>query len=330
MTGADLALAAVFVGLVLVLFVLALAEASMLRVRRSEVAVAAESGDRRAGRVVDLLDRLPEVMNAILFAVLLTQVTATTVAGVLASRWPGGAGATVATIAVTLVVFVYGEAIPKTLAVRNPLAVARRVAAPVRWVDAAGRPVVWLLVRFADLQLPGSGVTATAALSEEELRHLVDESAVAGRIELDDAELIERSFAFGDTTAGEVLVPLADVVSVPVDATVHDALGTAVAAGHRRLVVRGAGTGPRGPVSGFVRLRDLVEAADRDAKGRVGDCSRDLLWVDASERITSVLRSMQATDCHLAAVRDPDGTVAGIVTVEDIVEELVGSIDEPI
>jgi CBS domain containing-hemolysin-like protein len=325
MTGADVMLAGVFAGLVVALFVLALAEASMLRVRHSEVAVAAESGDRRAQRVVGLLDRLPEVMNAILFSVLLAQVTATTIAGVLASRWLGGTGATVSTVAVTLVVFVYGEAIPKTLAVRRPLVVALRVATPVRWVDLAARPAVWLLVRIADVQSPGSGVTATAALSEEELRHLVDEAAEAGRIEVGDAELIERSFVFGDTTAGEVLVPLAGVVAVAVEAAVGDALETAIAAGHRRLVVL---EGSAGAIVGFVRLRDLVEAANNDEGALVGGCMRDLLWVGVSDRITSVLRSMQATDCHLAVVMNEDETVAGIVTVEDIVEELVGSIDE--
>jgi CBS domain containing-hemolysin-like protein len=325
MTAADVILVAVLTGLLVALFVLALAEASMLRVRPSQVAVVAEAGDARARLLLRLLDRLPRVMNAVLFAVLLAQVAGATIAGVLASRWMGGTGTTISTAVVTLVVFVYGEAIPKTLAVRRPLDVAIRLARPLQALTWVTRPFVGVLVRLADLQLPGSGVTTMAALSEEELRLLVDEAAKAGRIEPSDAELIERSFTFGDTTMVDVLVPLADVVAVPVDERVDVALQLAIGAGHRRLPVF---DGSAENLTGFVRMRDLAEAMTEDGSLRVGDRRRELLRVRGTELITTVLRAMQASDRHLASVVDEDGNSVGIVTVEDIVEELVGSIDE--
>jgi putative hemolysin len=164
-----------------------------------------------------------------------------------------------------------------------------------------------------------------AALSEEELRLLVDEAAEAGRIEPSDAELIERSFTFGDTTMVDVLAPLADVVAVPVDERVDVALQLAIGAGHRRLPVF---DGSAENLTGFVRMRDLAEAMTEDGSLRVGDRRRELLRVRGTELITTVLRAMQASDRHLASVVDEDGNSVGIVTVEDIVEELVGSIDE--
>ncbi len=323
--SSNLTLLVVLAGLVAGLFVLGLVEASLLHLRRSEVVIEAEGGDRRARHLLRLLDDLPRVMNAVLLAVLLAQVTAATISGVLARRWFGGNGLTAATVAVTLLVFVYGEAIPKTLAIRRPYPIARRLAPPVRWLSIGLRPLVSVLVWVADVQAPGKGVDTVTAVSEQELLHLTDEAASAGRIEQSDAELVEKSFTLGDLLVAQILVPRADVVAVAAQTPVEDALRTAIGAGHRRLPVF---DGHLDNIVGFVRLRDLADATTTDADAVVADRVRRTLSAPESMLAVDLLRSMQKTGHHLAVVVDDAGATRGIVTIEDVVEELVGTIED--
>jgi putative hemolysin len=326
MEAYELILVSVLIALVVVLFGLALAETSLLQVRRSAVEVRADAGDRRATGLLALLDDLPRVLNAVLLTVLLAQVTAATMAGELARDRFGGSGATIATVTVTVLLFVYGEAIPKTIAVRNPLAVAHRVVGPIHWLAVLLRPIVSFLVWFADLQSRGSGSEAVTSVSEAELRMLAGDAASEGQIDETDAELIERSFEFGDRTTGEILVPRAAVVAVAADSPVEDALRTAIAAGHRRLPVF---EGDLDHIVGFVRLRDLAARVTTDPAGTVRELTDELLFVSGDSRVAGLLRQMQQSGRHLAVVVDGHGGTAGIVTIEDVVEELVGTIEDP-
>jgi CBS domain containing-hemolysin-like protein len=323
----DVVLVLVFVALVMALFVLALVEASLLHVRRSQVVVHARAGDHRSQRLLVLVDDLPRVMNAVLLAVLLGQVTATSIAGILADRWFGRSGVTIATVVVTVLLFIYGEAIPKTLALRAPFGVARRLAAPVQVLTTVFRPLVSVLVKIADWQSPNVSIDTVTAVSEEELRHLADEAAEAGRIEETDAELIERSFDLGDLTVEQIMVPSSRIRAVDGAVSVDEALDVAIAAGHRRLPVHEGGLDQ---IVGFVRLRDLAEATSDDDDGRAArDVVRPLLVVEPSMKVIDLLRSMQSSGRQLAVVADPSGATLGIATIEDVVRVLVGAIDDP-
>ena len=316
-------LIATLVSVVAALFALALIEASLLHLRRSEVVVHAQSGDHKASRLLALVDDLPRVMNAVLLAVLLGQVTATAIAGGLARHWFGGTGITIATIAVAVVLFVYGEAIPKTLAIRHPFAIARRLSGPIRWLNLVLRPVVSVLVAIANAQSPGLTTNTVTAMSEQELRHVTGESAMAGRIEAEDAELIERAFILGDLSVGEIMVPRARIAAVADDTPVEDALRRTIAAGHRRLPVFRGGMEH---IVGFVRLRDLADAATDGRAVDVATLVQPALSVPATMRVIDLLRAMQSSGNHLAVIVDALGRTEGIATIEDAVEDLVGTI----
>ena len=156
MNTSDIGLLAILATLVVILFFLAMIEASLLHVRRSAVATLAADGDHRAKRLLTLIEDLPAVMNAVLLAVLLVQVMSTSIAGALAQRWFGGLGITLATVAVTVVLFIYGEAIPKTLAIGDPLRHALRFSPAVRLLTSVMKPLVSVLLRIAAMQSPGS------------------------------------------------------------------------------------------------------------------------------------------------------------------------------
>jgi CBS domain containing-hemolysin-like protein len=302
---------------------LAAAEASLLRVPRVRVAVLAEEGDRGARRLLRMIDDLPRVMNTVLLTVLLVQIGAATLSGVFAERHFGGIGITITSIVLTVVLFVYAEAIPKTYAVRRPLAVARFVSRPVQGLTWLFRPIVSLLVWFADLQAPGRGIASRVGVSEEELRRLAAEAATAGEIEASDVELLERAFELGDIRVDEILVPRPDIVAVSGDRPIGEALDVALAAGHRRVPVF---DGDIDRITGVVRLRDLAAAVTGGSTETAADLAAPVLVVPESKRVIELLREMQAAGLHFAVAIDEHGGTAGIVTIEDVVAELVGEV----
>ncbi|MDX1689481.1 MAG: hemolysin family protein [Acidimicrobiia bacterium] len=319
----SIPLIALLVVLVVAAALLAAAEASLLRVPRVRVEVLAERGDRRAERLSGLLANLTGVLNTVLLAVLLTQVGAATVAGFLAERHFGNTAVTVASVVLTLVMFVYTEAIPKTMAVRNPITVARLVALPLAALTWVFRPIVAALVAFADLQAPGRGIPSPATVTEAELRRLAAEAAAAGEIEGSDLDLIERAFRVGDERVAAILVPRPEIVAIPLGTPLREAVDVALESGHRRLPVYGDGVDD---LRGVVTFRDLASAVAQGVEGVVDDLTSPIPVVPESQRVIGVLRTMQDEGRHLAAVVDEHGGIAGIVTIEDVAEELVGEI----
>ena len=320
---ADIPLLLALVVLFLAAVFLAAAEASLLRVSRVQVEVLAEQGDHGAAHVLRLVHDLPRVMNTVLLAVLLVQIGAATLAGVFAERHFGGIGITITSIVLTIILFVYAEAIPKTYAVRRPMVVARFVARPVEGLTWLLRPIVSLLIWFADLQAPGKGIAGRIAVSEDELRRLAAEAADVGEIEPSDAELVEAAFELGDATVAEILVPRLDIVAVASECSMNDALDIALASGHRRLPVYRTDVDN---IIGVVRLRDLAAAVAKNEAGTAGDIATTPLVVPVSKRVMALLREMQAAGRHFAVAVDEHGGTAGIVTIEDVVAELVGEV----
>jgi len=322
---ADVPLIIVFLSAFAAAVFLAAAETSLLRVSSVRAQTLAEKNGRRGERLAQLIGRLPRVLNTILLTALLSQIVAATVVGILAERWFGSLGVTLASVVLTIVLFIYAEAIPKTYAVRHADRVGLVVSGPVAVLELVLRPVVSLLVAIADLQAPGKGITTSPTVTEGELRLLAGRAAAEGEIEANDMELIERAFRFGDRRTDDIMVPRTEVVGVSSDTPVEKAIEVALEAGHRRLVVYETGLDD---FTGIVRLRDLVAIPPDRAGIPVGHLSEEPLVVLEAKRIVMLLREMQETGTHLAVVVDEYGGMAGLVTVEDIAEELLGSISE--
>ena len=315
------------IGLLVLFFILAVvlaaAEMALARVSDLRVRMMAEEGHRRARRLVALLDALPRVINAILLAVLVVQIGAATLTGLLAERWFSNLGIVIASAVLTIVLFVYTEAIPKTYAFRHPTAVALALTYPVALLEFLLRPIVKGLVWFADLHAPGKGVSMAPTITERELLSLAADAEQEGEITAIDRHLIERAFRLGDRTAEEVMVPRTDLVAIPAEETVDDAVALALRAGHRRLIVY---EDDLDRILGVVYLRDLVRAAGGTPSPLVKTLTQPVLVVSEWKRVVELLRDMQAKGTHLAVVVDEFGGTAGIVTIEDIAEELLGAV----
>ncbi len=315
------------IGLLVLFFFLAVmfaaAEMGLARVSDVRVRTMAEEGHRRARRLLVLLEALPRVINAILLAVLVVQIGAATITGLLAERWFSNFGIVVASIVLTILLFVYTEAIPKTYAFRHPTSVALALTYPVALLEFLLRPVVKGLVWFADLHAPGKGVSMAPTITERELLSLAADAEQEGEITSVDRLLIERAFRLGDRTAEEVMVPRTDIIGVPASVTIDDAVTVALEAGHRRLIVY---EDDLDQITGVVNLRDLVRATGTAPSPLVKTLAGPALIVSEWKRVIDLLRDMQAQGTHLAVVVDEFGGTAGIVTIEDIAEELLGAV----
>ena len=324
MTPADIPLLVLLAISLLVAVFLALAEASLLRISEYRVKALAEDGGKAPNRLAGLVARLPEVLNLILLLALLAQIGSATITGILAQRWFGNLGVTLASVVLTVVLFIYGEAIPKTYAVRHVETTALRVSAPIAFLDRLLRPLVSLLIWIADIQMPGKGITTTPTVTEEELRLLAYRAAHEGEITEADLELIERAFRFGDRRADDIMVPRPDIVAVEASEDIKHALDRALASGHRRIPIY---EDTLEHITGVVRLRELTEASNRGATDLRSIATVPLV-VPESKSITSLLKEMQEQNNHLAVVVDEYGVTAGLVTVEDVAEELLGTISD--
>jgi CBS domain containing-hemolysin-like protein len=331
----DLLLVGGLVGCITVAAGLAIAEVSILRVRRTQI-VPSGSGDPRADRLIRLLDDLPIVLNVVLLSVLLVQVGAATISAVLADRWFGGGGVPVMSLVLTLLLFIGGEAVPKTRAVQDPHRSALRVATGLGLVVSFFRRPVALILRV--VTPAREGAEQSDVVSEAELRLLAHRSAAVGEIEPADVTLMERSFRFGDLQVRHVMVPRDRIRYMHERETAEIGFGRALAYGHRRLpVVRG----DLDHVVGIVRLRDLASAGvrppDEDPIGAIaarqdaGSLMAPALHCSPRDPLAKVLASMQEAGQWLAVVvvTDEEGLASrtvGLITIEDIVAELVGEI----
>lgn len=323
MDATDIWLLTALLVLIGVAAMLGASEAALLRVRRVRLEIESDAGDSRATTMLALLDDLPRVLNTVLLVVLLVQIAAATVSGVLAARLFGSLGVTIASFVLTFVLFVYSEAIPKTYAVRHPESVARASAPLLRFLAWILKPIVSILVWFADLQAPGTGIVDPTGPTEDELRRLTSQAAATGAIERSDHVLVDRAFELGDLRVDDVYVPRLDIVAVPDTASVRTALDLAISSGHRRLPTYERDIDS---IIGVVRLRDLARVGIDQPEKPVSIVAVEPLVVPESRKVVDLLGDMRDMAIHFAVVVDEFGGTAGIVTIEDIVERLVGPI----
>ncbi|MBW3580664.1 MAG: hemolysin family protein [Actinobacteria bacterium] len=305
---------------------LAMAETSLTHLPRAKARTLEEERRRGGTSLARLLEHRERVLNPVLLLVLVCHLSAATLLGVLAQSYYGPMGIAVATALLAVVIFVCAEAAPKTWALQHPERSALLVA-PVVNLLASFPPVRLLtrgLIALSNLVLPGKGRRAGPVVSEEELLALADVAVEADVIEVEERALIRSIIDFGDTVTREVMVPRPDMVTVTAGATVAQAMETVIANGYSRIPVQEDGIDD---IVGLVYAKDLMRAS---REGRTSVTTRTLMrsahFVPESKRVAELMREMQAEKFHMAVVVDEYGGTAGLVTLEDLIEELVGEI----
>ena len=304
----------------------ALAETAIVRITKAKASGLAEDGTARSRALLRLVEAPERWLNALLFVVLLCQIVQATLTGVVSGRLFGGLGILVATIVNVGVTFVLAEAAPKTWALQHTERAALLSARPVRMlVDFA--PLRLLssgLIGLTNVILPGKGLKQGPFISEEELLALAAEAAEAKVIDREERQLIESIIEFGDTIVREVMVPRPDMITVGHDFRVADVMEVVLLNGFSRVPVLGQGIDD---VVGLVFAKDLMRA-ERDGleDEPVVNLVRSARAVPETKPVAELLREMQGQQFHMSIVIDEHGGTAGLVTLEDLIEELVGEI----
>lgn len=323
----DLWMLVAIILLVVVLAFLALAETGIGRISRVRAqAMHDETGSKSTRALADLVSEPEKYLNPVLLAVNIAQTAQAFLASALALRVFGPWGSVVAFVVNVVVLYVLTEALPKTWAVLSPDRAALLTARPVAALVASAplRLVSRGLIGLTNVIIPGRGLRKGPFVSEQELLGIVDAAVEDDVIADEERELIESIITFGDTVAREVMVPRPDMVTVPATATVTTALDVAIEHGFSRLPVVGAGVDD---VVGIAYTKDLVRA-EREGRG-AGDVraeSRPAKFLPETKPLARLMREMQAEKFHLAILVDEYGGTAGLVTLEDCLEELVGDI----
>lgn len=303
------------------------AETALTSISRIKLKNMVEEGDEKAAQIEKLLAEPNTFLSTILVVNSVAVIVASSMSTVLALRFSQSFGELIATVFISLIVLIFCEITPKTAAVQNPLRVARVMINPVRGASWLLHPIVVslssitnTLVRSVGGQMKHRGPFVT----EEELRLLVTVGEEEGVLEEAETEMIHSIFEFADTTVREVMVPRIDMVTLEVDDTVNTAVDLALQGGFSRIPVYEATIDN---VVGILYTKDMLKQL------RVGHESlpirtlvRPAYFVPETKKLDDLLREIRQRRTHMAIVIDEYGSVSGLVTIEDLVEEIVGDI----
>jgi putative hemolysin len=329
------------IGIVLLLIliegVFVAAEIALVSLREGQVRAMAESG-RRGAIVAKLTSDPNRFLAAVQIGVTSTALLSSAFGAVTLSEeakkflvhrgWSSGLAGATGIIGVTLIIsfvtLVLGELAPKRLALQRAESAARAFAPSLNRLAIAFRPVIWLLSRATDVivrMLGGDPSAGREPISDEELRGLV---AAHESLSSDERRLIDDVFAAGERSVEEVMVPRTEVVFLDATMTVSKAAKVAAESPHSRYPVVGRG---QDDVVGFVHMRDLLLGEARTDRDRtVGSVAREVKALPGTKHVLAALSEMRREGHHLAVVVDEYGGTDGIVTLEDLIEEVIGDI----
>ncbi|MDQ3963871.1 MAG: hemolysin family protein [Actinomycetota bacterium] len=323
----DLVGVSVILGLLIVAGFCAMAETAISRVGRAKALHLDQEERRGAGALVKIVEDPAPYLSVVLLLTLIAHVTGTVLATEMAIGRFGTSGEAIATIVMTFTIFVFAEVVPKTFTVQRTERAALWMARPVLFLGTVLRPISSLLISVANavmLLLPGKGLAKGPFVTEEEIRHLVDVAEEEDEIEEEERELIHSIFEFGDTVVREVMVPRPDMIAIRSDATLDEALGTIIEAGYSRVPIF---EGDTDNITGVLYAKDLMKRIhERKGDSRLVTLGRSPTFVPEQKKVAELLREMQQQRNHMAIVVDEYGGTAGLVTIEDLLEEIVGEI----
>ena len=319
------------IALVLVVFAgfIAAAEAGLSSFSKTRADRLVEQGVRGCKRVRQIADDPPRYLNTALFLRTLVEISAITlVASVVFSfdlpTWQAG-GITAG--AMTVVSYIFWGVAPRTLGRQHAQVVACSFAGPLVAVTTVLGPFPRLLILIGNALTPGKGFSDGPFATEAELRELVDLAVATEVIESGERRMIHSVFDLGDTIVREVMVPRTDMVFIEEHKTLRQAVSLALRSGFSRIPVIRDGLDD---VIGVLYLKDVIKRVydkpDAQQTERAGSMMRKPLWCPDSKPIDELLQEMQAKRVHLVIVIDEFGGTAGMVTIEDILEEIVGDI----
>ena len=301
------------------------AETALTTANRIRIRTLAEHGDKNAAVLLKILENPEKMLSAILVGNNIVNLYASSLATTLTIHAVGAKAVGIATGLLTLAVLVFGEVTPKTLATRKADTLSLRYARVIRFLMIVFTPLVWVVNHLAALvlRLMGSGSERQAeTMTEEELRTIVQVGHEEGVIETGERDMIDNVFDLGETEVQDIMIPRIDMVWVPEDADYDTVLDIFRSEKYTRIPVcrDNADT-----VVGILNVKDLI-LRDPEKEFRIRDLMREPLFTYEQKKTSELMREMSRKCSSIAIVLDEYGVTAGLITLEDILEEIVGEI----
>lgn len=321
----------IFIQTVTLLFLLGLsaffssAETALTTVSNIRLRTMAEGGNKKAARVLKVTDDTPKMLSAILIGNNVVNISASSLATILAIRLFGSYGAGIATGVMTLLVLLFGEITPKYIAARQSIKVSLRCSGVIYTLMVVLTPVIWVvnhLVSGILRILRADRIEDTSSMTEEEFRTIIDVGSESGAIEDTEKDYINNLFDFSDTKVKELMIPKIDVTMVSATASYEKIRQIYVESMYTRLPVYEEDSDH---IIGILNMKDLL-LKDPGSNFSVKRLLRKPYYTYEFKRASDLFHDMRRERIHLAIVQDEYGDVTGIVTMEDLLEELVGEI----
>ncbi len=303
-------------------------ETAYTSVSRIRLKHASEDGDRQAQKALNLQQNFESLLSTILIGNNLVNIAASSIATLFFINLFPTYGATIATVATTVILLLFGEITPKLIAKVYSEPVAKKVATPINLLMKIFTPFVWIFSQWQKFIRRIIPLTSNELISEEELLSIVDEARLGGSIEKEEHKLVKAAIEFDDMDISAILTPRVDVIGFDINDTDAEIQALYVSSPFTRMVVYDEDVDN---VVGTLHVKDFFRYLDAkennlDKYNSIHDLLTKPLLVPPTIALSDLLTSMQEAFTHIAVVVDEFGGMIGIVTMEDVLEELVGEI----
>ena len=280
----------------------------------------ASQGNKKAARALELANKFDDVLTAVLIGNNIVNIAASSVSTVIFINIIGSNGAAISTVVITILVLIFCEVLPKSYAKRNAEKLALLFAAPLVFLVALFKPFVVMLNGLSSLISKGG--EEAPSVTEDELKYMIDEIEEQGVIEEQESELVKSALEFDEITVNEILIPRVKIVGVEIGMSLDEIQELFITEMYSRLPVYEKSLDDIvGMITNKAFFKMLI-----DGGTDIRDIIQDVTHIADTKLISETMRDMQRSKVHLAVVTDQYGGTKGIVTLEDIIEELVGDI----
>ena len=304
-------------------------ETALMSLSKIRIRYMKEEGVKGAKLVGSLIDNPNNLLTSILVGNNVVNIAATSISTSLFMALYGESGVPIATAVMTILVLIFGEITPKTIAANNTEKVALIVSKPIKAIIVILKPIVWVfniitLGIFKILGVQDKGIQPY--ITEEELKTMVNVSHEEGVLEIEEREIINNVFQFGDMQAKEAMIQRLDIVAINAEDTYEEIMDLFKNEKLSRLPVYEESIDN---IIGILNIKDVVFLEDEEIKNfNIKEYIREPFFTYEFKKITQLLEEMKKEKCQMAIVVDEYGAIAGLITVEDLVEVIVGDIDD--
>ncbi len=302
-------------------------ETALTSVNQIRLRQRATEGDKKSMTVLKLLEKPQDVISSILIGNNIVNIASSAVATVFFTQLLGGSGPVVATVVMTILVLIFGEVLPKTAAQQQPEMISRKVAKPISRMTTLFKPAVFLLSALSGLvtKLLFSHVDEAPTITEEEFKTLVEVGEEEGVLQREERAYIDNVLDFSSATASDMMKPRTSVVALDVEASEEEILELLKDNRYSRIPVYEDSIDH---IIGILYMKDVVRLLAQGETIRLREILRDPYFIGESAVADRIFRELKSRNLSIAVVVDEYAGTSGIITMEDILEELVGNIDD--